>query len=383
MGLAGLLLVALGIAGFFAHDVTTVSAQVVGPLTGGSSVVTAIGIGLVLTTLARTALGRGVFPLAIGVGALVGQAVTHWVDIPAVQAWQPWVGLGVAVLIVSGAAAVVWSLHQNPKDDSAVALLALFAICSLVANLVFDFGQWGRLVNVFTAAFTVSCVFLGVWDMTSGSIKVLEGVHRDRVRAREPGWDHPSVHAAFSWGTRFAAGGLGAAAVLITFIASIDVPTWIEVLLILPAVFGVYLAVSVIGVPLLVRSVGLERFARVDLDIVDDVFEDMGHWVRSAASYVGGYLVVATVVELVVFRPAAWLVVVLAVAATGGAIAVWRFGSAAWSLLVQRVAAWADAPATRTPTIGQVLADLGRSHAVYRLVPGSENLAAPRRADGA
>jgi hypothetical protein len=86
---------------------------------------------------------------------------------------------------------------------------------------------------------------------------VLESAHRDRVRSRAPGWDHPSVHFAFARGARVAGGGLGTAAVLITFIASIDAPTWIEVLLALLAVFSAYPAISVVAVPLLVRSVGL------------------------------------------------------------------------------------------------------------------------------
>jgi hypothetical protein len=375
MGLAGVLLVALGVAGFFADDFLAIGAELAGPLVGGSSVVTAIGAGLVLTALARTALGAGVFPLAIGVGALVAQVVTRWVDLAPVQARQPWVGIAVAVLIVLGAAAVVWSLGQNLDDDSATAALVLFAICSLVADIVYDFGQWDPLMNVATAAFTASAVFLGVWTMTSGSIEVLAGVHRDRVRSREPGWDHPSVVFAFAWGERAAAGGLGTAVVLITFIVSTAAPTWLDVLLTLPAVLGSYLAVSVVAVPLLVRSVGLERFARVNLDLVDDPFEDVvGQWLRSLAAYAGGYLVVATVVELVVFQPAAWLVVVLAVAATAGAVAVWRFGFTAWSRLVEQVVGWADAPVNRTPTIGQVLAELARGDPVYRLVPGAENL---------
>jgi len=376
MGGLGLVLVILGIAGFVADDVVTISVEYLAPLTTASWVLLGVGALLCLVwLLMETELGAGVFPLVIGVGALVAQAVVRWVDIPAVHAWQPWIGIGVAALIAGGAAGVIWSLCWEDEPDSAVALLALFAISSLVADVVYDFGSWDQLVNVATAVFAASCAVLGQWTMNSGDIEVLRGVRRDRVRAREPGWDHPVVRFALAVGLRVAAVGLGAAGVLVTALASVDLPTWAGVLLVLPAVLGGFLALLVVAVPLLVRAVGVERFTLVDLDVVDDVFDDRRHWYLVVASCAGGYLVVATVVELIVFRPVLWLTIPLAVPAAVGAVVVWRIGKVSWSRLVERVVGWADLPVNRTPTLRQVLADLGKQDAVHRLVPGSETLA--------
>ncbi|WP_162793688.1 hypothetical protein [Streptomyces paludis] len=331
----------------------------------------AVGAVLVLTVMARDLdLGPGVFPLAAGVAALVFQLPTHWMDAPAVRAWQPWLGVVLALLIGVGALSVAVLSALDGGHPFVVQLV--FCVASLVAKLVFDFeGVWGGLLNVSLVLFAAGCV-LGVVFLATEMVEGMDGPDRERV-AR--GYEYPSTTYELFWGVRFIAFGLAVTAVTIAIVVSFSMPTFVDVLLVLLAALGVYTVVPLAGYAWVVRAFGRERFERMGSGSFEEAVMDGAPRLPTVSALVAGFLAVVLVCEVVLLWPAVWVTSVLLGAATAaGAVAV-RCWLRALPRLVDGLGETERTSEQSASSIASVLVALGLSQPVFRLLPGSDGLA--------
>ncbi len=370
----GLLLVLLGMAGLSADRVVAVPPDLVEWVRVGSWAVGAVGTLLMLFRIARSGAGFGVFPLACGVGLLVAQPITHWMDGPAVQAWQPWLGFGLVLLIGGGALRVMVTQADN-DPESASFVLALFAFASLITDIVVDFGDWDGLLNVSTAAFTAAFAFVVVIKLTA-LVEAVDGPgRRELIAGLPPDPNHPLVRYLPMVLTRLWSFGLAVAAVPVTVMLSFDLPVFVDVLLTLPATLGVYTGVALVGYRPLAKAIGPERLVRAGQDAIGNVLDADKYSTRLLKALTVGYGGFALLVETVVLRPPVWLVGPLAIMGFIMVVnALWR-----WKTLMPQVVAEvireSESPERTAPSIAELLGRLGRADPVFRLLPGSERLA--------
>ena len=334
---AGLFAVVVGVAALLAHLVVTIPPQKADLVTGGALAAIAIGALLVLTELAQNGYGVGVFPLALGIGALVAQRTTHFAD--RIHFTQPWLGITIAVLIGVGAIAVA----AADDGDDAFLRLPVFAIASLVSDILVDFGPgWDELVNVSTAFFFAATAVAVAFFLA------------DEFGDPTGGMDeYPSMWAVT------ATTGVAVAAVLITITASFALARFVDVLLVLAAVLGGYLVVPLVALsalPLFVRTATADR--------VGNAVTTMERGGAAIAALITGYVAVAAAFSVFRWAPPLWLVIVLAVTAVGAAVVAGWCGSVAFRELAQLVRAGAN-----RPRISVVLDELRRSAPVFRLLP--------------
>lgn len=338
-------MIILGVAGLFAHHVVTIPPKSADVVAGGSWVAIGIGAVLLLTAIAQNGYGYGIFVLAIGIGAVVAQRVTHFDDW--IHAPQPLFGIVVASLVGVGAIAVSFA---DGGEDSIIRL-PLFAVASLVADIFVDFGSgWDSLMNVSTAFFTATFV-----------VTVVVVFFYDRFPDPESLADHYGSQLLVAAGV-----GMGVAAVLITTVASFDLPSFVDVLLISAAVLGGYLIVPFLGFVLLYSLVGRETWRAVSEDVVDSaIVSEPG--LSAAGALVAGLAVVAALVTATFGGLAGWLAVVIEFGALGAAALAVRWGMRAVSELVFMIR-------SRTPPgrIAGALDELRRSDPVFRLLPGAD-----------
>jgi hypothetical protein len=334
----------LGVAALLAHLVVTVPPQSAGVVAGVSWFAIGTGTVLLLTALAQEGYGYGIFVLAIGVGAVVAQKLTHLDD--RIHAPQPLFGIVVASLVGVGAIAVSFA---NDGDDTSVRL-PFFAVASLVADIFVDFGSgWDNLMNVSTAFFAAASV---------GTVAVIFSAE-----------GFPDVESlADHYGSRLlltAGVGAGVAAVLITIVASFDLPSFVEVLLISTAVLGGYLIVPFLSFLLLYSLVGRETWGAVSgAVLVEAIGSKPG--LSAIGALVAGLAVVASLVMAFFGGLTGWLAIVLQAGALGAAVVAVRWGMRALTELVFVIRSGA-----RPGRIARVLDELRRSDPVFRLLPGA------------
>lgn len=371
----------IGVGGLFADDLFTVAPNVAGFIIGGSWVMIALGVLLMLLALARTDLGFGVFPLAGGIGALVAESMTHWMDAPFLHGWHLWLKIGLVLLIGGGALAIVVELFAF-SDESWLAALLVYAVASLVTDIVFDLGEgWDGLMNVATAVCATGLVLGSVVKATEPveAVEWTDGPKRRRYLADyEPGWSHPEVTFFLLWGARLATAGFGVTAVAVTTMASFQLPVIVDVLMTLPTVLGAYVVIPVLWYVWVVRVVGAEQVSCGGLialsTVLDKIVDDGRLRLQTGAALCAGYVGLALLTETIIVRPAVWLSVLLVVAAVAAGVAAARFAMLASPQLVECLAEAAKTPERTTPSISEQLGALGRSDAVFRLLPGSHTL---------
>ncbi|WP_410588464.1 hypothetical protein [Amycolatopsis sp. lyj-23] len=337
-------MIILGVAGLLAHLVLAVPPQTTGVVAGGSWVAIGIGTLLLLTALAQNGYGYGIFVLAVGIAAVVAQRLTHFDE--RIHAPQPLFGIVVACLVGIGAIAVSFA---NDGDD-AIVRLPLFAVASLLADIFVDFGSgWDSLMNVgtasFAAAFVVDAASLFLYDgfTRAGSVTTYDGSHLLLA----------------------ASAGVGVAAVLITIMASFDLPSFVDALLTSGAVLGGYLIVPLLGFLLLYWLVGRGTWEVVpDRVFIDAAGSKSGFSAFGALAV--GLAAVAALVTAIVGELAGWLVTALEVGAAGAALIAVRWGMRALTELAFLIRSGA-----RPGGIARVLEELRRSDPVFRLLPGS------------
>lgn len=342
MAFAGLLLVVLGIGGLLAHRAVPAGSE--GAVAGGSW--TAIGIGvLVMVGAVARNVGRGVYPMAIGMGALVAEASNHWMDNGHVQAFQPWVNIGLLLLIAGGAFFVILELSDDAYETAVG--LGVFAAISLGTDIAFDFGSgWDELMNVGTAVFASGIVIAAVVELTDGT-------------------DIAGLLA------RTAVTGFGLTAVLITIMKSFRVPTELEVWLLVPlAVLGGWAAAPRIGYEIVLAAPRDGQFSSTGVERERDRLA-MLIW----GFLVFGFLLIVLPVEVVVFRPPVVFTIVLIVLALGAGVAAVRMWIAGYRDAVRLI----DVPASSRISVGDILEELAEQDAVYRLLPFPGELAEGRR----
>ncbi len=339
-------MIILGIAGLFAHLVVAVPPQSAAAVTSGSWVAIGIGVVLLLTALAQNGYGYGIFLLTLGVGAVVAHQVAHLDD--RIHAPQPLFGIVAASLAGVGAVAVSYS----GGTDGACPRLLFFATASLLADIFVDFGSgWDSLMNVSTAFFAAAFVATAAWEITADS-----SADRDSVAAH--------------YGSRLLqAGGIGVgvAAVLITVEAAFILPSFVDTLLVLGAVFGVYPLVLQLGFGWLHLLVGGETMDHAPKEMIEKGIEGMENGVALLAALVAGFVFVTVLAGLIFGEPTGWQVAVLVVAAVVAIVAMVGWGYRA----VTELARWLKG--TPLPgRVAKVLDDLRLSDPVFRLLPGSE-----------
>ncbi|SFW90469.1 hypothetical protein SAMN04489730_7575 [Amycolatopsis australiensis] len=337
-------MIILGVAGLLAHLVVTVPPQSAPVVTGSSWAAIGIGLVLLLTALAQHGYGYGVFVLALGVGAVVAHQVTHFDG--RIHAPQPLFGIVVASLVGVGAIAVSFA----DGGDEAIVRLPFFAVASLLADIFVDFGSgWDSLMNVSTAFFAVASV------ATPAVIFVADGLSDVESLA-----DHYRTRLLLAAGA-----GAGVAAVLITILASFDLPSFVGVLLTSAAVLGGYLVVPLLAFLLLYSLVGRETWDAVPDQVVADAVGS--EQARSAVgALAAGLAAVAALVTAIFGGLADWLVIVLGAGAAGAAAVAVRWGMRALTALVFAIKSGA-----RPGRIARVLDELLRSDPVFRLLPGA------------
>ncbi|TDP89898.1 hypothetical protein [Labedaea rhizosphaerae] len=332
---AGLVAVVAGVAGLLAHLVVAVPPHTADLVAGGSWAAIGIGVLLILTELAQNGFGVGVFPLALGIAVMVAQRVTHFAD--RIHVTQPWLGIVVAVLVGIGAIAVALA----DDGDDAFIRLPFFAVASLLADILVDFGPgWDELVNVSTAFFIAAAAVAGAYIAAFGDVGPMDE-YPDR-------W---MVTATV---------GAGLAAVLITIMASFELARFVDVVLTLVAVLGGYLVVPLAGLFSLQLAV-----RNADAEDVGDAVDAMERGGAAIGALIAGYVAVAAALALFLWGPPLWLVIILVITAAGAAAAASWCGYRAYTELARLIRSGAD-----HPRISAVLDELRRSGPVFRLLPG-------------
>ncbi|MDS0140295.1 MULTISPECIES: hypothetical protein [unclassified Amycolatopsis] len=343
MGRAGLLVIILGIAGLFAHRVITVPPKGTDFVAGGSWVAVGIGVVLLLTAIAQHGYGYGVFPLTLGVGILVADWVTHFSR--AMHDPQPLLGLLVTLLIGAGAVSVCYA----GGGENAVVRLPLFAVASLVSDIFVDFGAgWDDLVNLSTAAFAAAFV------ITAAVVVFVD----DTLPGSGVATDYYGSLLLLAAGI-----GTGVAVVLVTTVATFDLPGFVDFLLTAAAVVGGYLVVPLLAF-LLLCALADDLLDNESSDVVGDAIDNMEHDLAALSSLVTGFAFVAALAALIFGEPPDWLVAVLVVVAVAAAAAATRTGYLAFTELARLIKARAV-----PGRIAEALSDLRRSDPVFRLLP--------------
>lgn len=344
MRLAGLFLVVLGIGGLAATQAIVMTHDTASVVTGGSWTAVVIGGLLVLSALART-LGLGVFPLAFGLAAVIDQETTRWTMSGAAHAWQSWIVAGAVAMIVLGMIAIFVVLAAE-ETETVVRVLGLFMLGSASLDLSFDFGSgWDALVNLSTAAlavgFGVALVFL-----------LTEGLN-----------DEPGIPEALAFLTRFDAVGLGFAAMLITVMSSFDLATGVDLALTAVAVLGVW--VSAPSVALIMISEVYE----FEPEDVGELLEDAELVGRLVRVWISGFVMVALLVEVIVFQPGSLLTAAaIVLALMTGALGV-MLGISAYREISAFLVEAEEHPRRRPHFVAENLERLADRSAVYRLLP--------------
>jgi hypothetical protein len=335
-----------GIAGLLAHLVVTVPPGSSGVVTGGSWV--AIGIGGLLT-LAGIAdnydFGFGVFPLAIGIAAIVAQRATHFTD--AMHMPQLVLGIVAAALIAAGVIAV--SLSEGV--DEAVIRLPFFAAASLLSDIFVDFGPgWDEVLNVSTAFLAAAAAVIVTVLFTE-----------DGLGDSDFAVDHYSSRLLLA-----AAAGTGLAAVLITVMASFELAVFADVLLTAAAVAGGYLVVPLLVSLVIYWLAGTQTVENAPVSVIENAIGAMERRIAGIGALAAGLVAVAALVTLFFWGPPGWLLVVLLVTAVAAVAAAGWAGYRAVTELARLIRSGA------TPgRIAAVLESLRRSDPVFRLLPGA------------
>ncbi len=336
-------MIILGVAGLLAHLVVTVPPKSADAVAGGSWVAVGIGAVLLLTAIAQNGYGYGVFPLAIGVGGLVADRITHFTGF--LHAPQPLSGILVTLLVGVGAIAVSYA----DGGDGAVVRLPFFAVASLVSDIFVDFGAgWDELVNLSTASFTAAFV------ITAVVVIFVE----DALPGSGAATDHYANLVLLAAGI-----GTGAAVVLVTTVATFDLAGFVDFLLTAAAVAGGYLVVPMLGFFLLLGLADSDASS----DVIGEALDSMEHGLAALGSLVAGFVLVAALVALIFGGPPGWLVVVLVVVAVAAAVAAALCGYRALTELVGLIKSGA-----LPGRIAEALDGLCRVDPVFRLLPGAE-----------
>jgi hypothetical protein len=333
--------IVLGVAGLLAHLVVTVPPQSAGVVAGASWFAIGVGSLLLLTAIAQRGYGYGVFPLALGIGVLVADRVTHFTGL--MHDPQPLFGILVTLLIGTGALAVSYA----EGVDEAVLRLPFFAVASLVSDIFVDFGaDWDDLVNLGTAAFAAAFVVTAVVAIFLGGTLPGSAAAED-FRA--------------GWLLLAAAIGTGAAFVLVTIVATFDLAGFVHVLLTAAAVVGGYLVMPLLAYFLLYVLAGRD----VPDAVIWGAIDSMERGLAAIGALVAGFFAVVALVALIFWGPPGWLVAVLVVVVVVAAAAAGWWGYQALTDLVRLIRLGA-----LPGRIAAVLNDLRRSDPVFRLLPG-------------